>query len=295
MAMATLEREAGLAERKVFQIVSKALPNSTENGFAQAVWLSDQSSKAFLRRFPNATPSAEAYEAKVKLAFSDRDFELAAGFAELWVEDQPFSADAVVQLLNLRSVHIEPDRFAVELAGKAVHTFQDNWHVLNACVLVLVEAQKFDQAKLAIDRLKKATPSGPSQSFIHAAEGFLSFAMGNIAQGRQSYESAIRTGREHQKRHLVIDATMFWMRCEIDHNLMTTEYKNRLSGLIDDALKKLSQVDRDYLDAVWHSIKERVSKHENSEVAILESLGEKLVLLAKEHLEEDDLFAKRIS
>lgn len=129
MAMATLERANGVKERKVFQLVKAALPNSTENGFAQAIWLSNRSSREFLNRFPEAKPSEEAYEAKVDLAIRNRSFDEAAGFAELWVADQPFSIDAVIGLLNLRSIHVRPNDESKRIALRAIGMHSDNWHM----------------------------------------------------------------------------------------------------------------------------------------------------------------------
>jgi tetratricopeptide (TPR) repeat protein len=154
MALATLDRSAGVKERKIFQLVKQALPNSTENGFSQAIWLSDQSSRDFLNRFPDAKPSSEAYEAKVKLSIEQKDFQSAAEFALLWVEDQPFSADAIVEYLNLASVHTDPSEITVKWAVRSMNAHSENWSLLNACVLVFGEARDFVNAEIALNRLR---------------------------------------------------------------------------------------------------------------------------------------------
>lgn len=269
MAMATLELSAGMAERKVFQLVRKALPNSTENGFAQAIWLSDnRSSRDFLMRFPEFRPSGEAFEAKVDISVKENNFEDAAIFAQFWVEDQPFSAEAIVKYLNLRSVHTSPNESSVKCAKRALSVHGDDWHVLNACVLALVEAGEFDAARRGIQRLIKEAPEGAAQAFVAAASGFLAFAEGDFIAGRLYYEQAQKIAIEFKAQNLLINATMFWLRCEAVNGLVSVDCVETMRSSIEKALGRLKHDDKDYLKSVWHSVERIVSmksdKYQNS-------------------------------
>ena len=284
MALATLDRMKGLPERQFFKLVRRALPKSTENGFAQAVWLSNHSSREFGARFPDAEPSTEAYEAKLNLAVSAKDFESAVGYAELWVEDQPFSKDAIIRYLNLRAVHVEPDERSVAIANRASSIFSDNWHVLNACLLLLVEAKQHDSAKSVLAKLKRETPSGASRAFSHAAEGFLAFSMGDFVLGRTSYATAAVTARKFKALDLLVNSSMFWLRCEVSNSLISRECTNEISLLINRALEKGTLADKNHLSNTWHSIEKRISSAEipdmteesTREAAVLETITENL-------------------
>lgn len=288
MAMATLEDSSGLPERKVFQLVKRALPNTTENGFAQAIWLCNHSSREFLSRFPEAKPSSEAYEAKLKLAIAEKDFEAAAGFAELWVEDQPFSTDAIIRFLNLRSVHLETNDAAVKCALRSMQNYSTNWHVLNACILALTEAGQFSDARTALNRLVRSAPSGAPKAFVQAASGFLAFGEGNFVEGRAGYDQAAKIALEHKQHHLLLNSTMFWLRCEAKNGLISPQCIADLSSVIEGALLRVKPGEREHLDDIWFSTKQIVAHIELPEDKAPEKLP--LITFVAEKLEDPTLF-----
>lgn len=264
MALATLDRQSGVKERKIFQQVSQALPHSTENGFAQAVWLSDNSSRDFANRFPGIEPSSEALEAKVQIAVEQRDFVSAVGHAELWLEDQPFNLRAILQYLDLSSVHTRPTEAALRFARKYIQLYAENWHILNVCVLVLVEGKDFETARLAISRLEKAAPEGVYRAFVEAARGFLAFAQGDFVEGRFRYERATRIAVKEKRNDLLVDSTMFWFRCEASNGLLSEQYIAEMSKMIERALKRLSITHRSHMQTVWFSVNKHVSPSEDN-------------------------------
>jgi tetratricopeptide (TPR) repeat protein len=260
MALATLDRAAGVKERKIFQLVKKALPLSTENGFSQAIWLSDQSSREFVNRFPDAMPSSEAYEAKVRLSIDKKEFEDARTFARFWAEDQPFSIDAIIEYLYLASVHSSIDDRSVKFAVRAMNVYSDNWNVLNACVLVFAEAKDFINSDIALQRLDREAPAGAPRSFVEAARGFVSFSKGSFIDGRAFYERATRIAMEYKRYDLLINATMFWLRCEAQNGLISASYIDEMKGVIEKALDRVkSQSDKSYLQNIWHSVQQKMA------------------------------------
>jgi tetratricopeptide (TPR) repeat protein len=289
MAMATLERSAGVKERKFFQLVAKALPNSTENGFAQAVWLSDQSSRDFQKRFPEATPASEAYEARVQLAVEERDFAAAIGYAQLWVEDQPFSVDAIIEYLNLCSVHSSPDVNAVQLARRSLGIHADNWHVLNACCLALTEARDFEFAEQAVSKLEREVPQDNSRAFVEAARGLLAFAEGDFQEGRIRYERASQIAIEGRRQDLLVDAAMFWFRCEAVNGLTDHAFAEKMKEAVEKALKRVSTTNRSHLQAVWYSVSLTIEKATKGESI---PVSDKLEDFVSNRLPDPDLFAR---
>lgn len=290
MAMATLDRASGLRERKIFQQVRQALPHSTENGFAQAVWLSDNSSRDFLDRFPDVEPGNEAYEAKVQLAIEQRDFETAVGFAFLWLEDQPFSIEAIIEYLNLSSVHTKPTGHAVSVAKRSMDIYADNWHVLNGCTLVLTEARDFELAKIAVERLGRAAPHDVSRAFVEAAKGFLAFAAGDFIEGRLRYENAAQIAVEKRRYDLVVDCAMFWLRCEAGNDLLNANYISIVKEQIERGLKRVDSSHRQHLQSVWFSVQPYLTGEERN-LSIDVSL--KLQEVVSSRLDDPDLFLIR--
>lgn len=263
MAMATLDRLHGVKERKVFQLVRNALPHATENGFAQAVWLSNRSTREFAARFPEAHPSEDAYEARVKISMKERDFPAAAKNAEMWLKDQPFSVDALITYLNLRSIHVGPDEASLLYAKRAIHVHGDNWHVMNACVLVFAEAGDFESSRLALARMERQANSEGISAFLAAARGFLAFAEGNFVAGRGFYEEAIRLGRVAKSNYLIVDALIFWFRAEALSGLLTNEFIEQTSEIIDRSLLRIQQTEKSFLNDVWFSVKQRIASRSN--------------------------------
>ncbi len=276
MAIATLEKAHGVTERKIFKLVRQALPKSTENGFAQAIWLSNHSSREFLDRFPESKPSSEAYEAKLKLALAANDFQAAAGFAELWVEDQPFSQDAIIRYLNLLAVHTGPDQRSISFARRAAKIFNESWHVLNAALLLLVEAGELNAAHDVLIKLRRETPQGASRAFVQAAEGFYAFARGDFLTGREAYEAAAKTARQHRSNDLIVNSAMFWLRCEMVNGLISQECIKGISDRIDLAIKKGRLQDRHHLTNTWGAIKRKAAEVKLPESAP-DARGEDLV------------------
>jgi tetratricopeptide (TPR) repeat protein len=266
MALATRELEAGAKERKIFQMVRRALPSSTENGVAQAVWLSDKSSRGFEARFPDNEPGAEANEANVQLAVDRKDFTLASQHAELWLEDQPFSRDALIKYLNLRSVHLQPDKSSIEWAHLALKIHGDDWQVMNAVVLLFSESGHLDLAGKALDNLRRKVPRGnQDEAFLYAAEGFLAFANYDFGPGRTAYLKAVEIARKHRSQALIIDALMFWLRCEAKHHLISKAFYDQIAESFKAAMKKVSNTDRGFLEGIWHSIEQSVSIDDDNE------------------------------
>lgn len=264
MALATLDRQSGTAERQIFKLVGQALPHSTENGFAQAVWLSDNSTRDFSHRFPDVHPSADALEAKVQLAVEQRDFETAVGHAEIWLEDQPFNLRAILQYLDLSSVHTRPTATAMRLAKRFSHVYAENWQVLNACVLVLVEGRDLESAKAALTKMEKEAPAGSERAFVEAAHGFVAFGEGNFPEGRRRYEKATQIAAEGKRNDLVVDSTIFWFRCEALNGLLSEQYIDQMNKLIDRAFKHVPRAQQSHLQLAWHSIRKFVSPSENN-------------------------------
>lgn len=293
MALATRDLSSGSNERKIFQMVRRALPQSTENGVAQAVWLSDHSSRSFEDRFPKATLNEEANEANVQLAIDRKDFATAASHAELWLEDQPFSQDALIKYLNLRAVHVGPDKDSVKWARRALLMYHDDWHVMNAALLLLVEAREFRDAERAFVQLRRHAPKNEGQAFVQAADGFLSFGKGELAKGREAYAKALCIAKERRSQSLIIDAAMFWLRCEASNSLVTQTYIDELDAKFSASLKRLPKTERNFLEGIWFSIKKEVSDRakvdEKPPQEILESVKEIDLTLDSELLRKSPL------
>lgn len=289
MALATLEQANGVKERSVFKLVSKALPTSTENGFAQAIWLSNNSSRDFLHRFPESEPSSEAYEAKVKLAISKQEFVDAIGFSELWVEDQPFSKDAIIWYLNLSAVHQTPDQTAVRTAKRASRIFGHDWRVLNASHLVLAETSELDLAQDVLAKLKREAPQGAPRAFVEAAEGLLAFKMGDFLLGRDRYDAAATTARNHKANDLLINSALFWLRCEVTNNLITQECTSEVVALIDKVITKAKLTEREYISNTWTSIKDQVLNAEHPDSNISELNEGHFFEVISENLDDPEL------
>lgn len=263
MAIASLDRLAGVKERKVFQLVKSALPNSTENGFAQAIWLSDRSSREFVKRFPDAEPSEDAFEAMVRLKMKDGDFEGAAESAEAWLEDQPFSVDAMITLLNLRAVHVSPNDNAQIYARRALTIHSDNWHVMNACALLFTECSDFQNASLALSRIERIATNEDVGPFLPAGRGFLAFALGDFLGGRRYYEDAIKLAKSQQNNFLTLNAIIFWFRSEVGNSLMSVECIRSMISLIDRSIPRIVSTDRQVISDVWNAVKRYIEGKES--------------------------------
>ena len=292
MALATLDRTSGVKERKIFQLVGDALPNATENGFSQAVWLCDNSSRDFIQRFPQAEPSSEAYEAKLQIAFEQRDFDTAIGFSQLWLEDQPFNVDAIVHFLNMSFVHSSPTEEASRAAKRYAQMFFDNWQVLNACFLVLVQKGDLTTADRVLARMDKIVPSGSNRAFVEAARGFYSFASGDFIRAREFYELAIKLSSRAKRPDLIINSTIFWLRCEVANGLLSESYANEIGTLIGKAIKKMDIIHRSYLLGVWYSAEKAIAACQKDVSA---EAGQDFHRIASQALDQPDLFAIAIA
>ena len=172
LGLATLELEAGAKQRKVFQIVRSAVSQSTENALAQAVWLSEQTGRAFASRFPDIELRESAHEART-LDFAEKGMFVEASVeARFWLADQPFQSQPAIYLMNLSSVQLDDPEAVLSVARRSIRLHPTDWNVLNAALMVFARAKIMKQAFETAKSLEKICRCEYREDIFGCSVGF---------------------------------------------------------------------------------------------------------------------------
>lgn len=254
LAIATLEMSAGVAQRRVFQMVRSGLPHGTENAVAQAVWLGEQTERSLQVRYPDLRLADDAFEAKAVTLNEEERYDEAVIQARLWLLDQPFDPDPSNMLCTIYSIYLQSPKSAVPFAQRAVQTHPKDWSVLNSALLVYSLSGLFKDSRDTLQMFEKLATNSTIRAFYYAAEGMLSFCIGDIANGRRNYEKAILEARKSRRPDLVFSASIFLLWGESRNGMIDITTFDRLSDRVVEAVSKLPYDNREYASKLWRAI-----------------------------------------
>jgi tetratricopeptide (TPR) repeat protein len=261
LAFATMENNAGSSERAVFKIVQAALANPTENATAQAIWLGEQSSRAFSARFPSFSVQEDAFEARAYLAFDEERFFDAAKLAYRWGLDQPMQAHPLSFLCTCIAVYLDDARPAIDPARIILLRHAGDWTAVNAALLAFVANDLPDEARLALKQLKLVAGTGLGRVFATAGEGLYEFTFGDPITGRESYLSAMRLAREKSRTDLVFSAAAFYVFCESQVGIVSSDEVGQAIATLDRLLPRVPAPGRVDAERLWSRLKQRMVRH----------------------------------
>ena len=196
-ALGTIELAHGSA-RRGRQLLRMSVEVPTENALAQAEWLGQQSKAAFVERMPSEVP--RNFEAVARRAAFEANWSRAISEASSWVDDQPFSLDALT-FASYCACEAQDFEEALHFTRLGLAIAPDNAPVLNNHAFALIGSGKAGDLKEAGDmlvRARKADADKYGRATLAATEALWLFRVGAVERGRRRYQAVIdRLDRLH--------------------------------------------------------------------------------------------------
>lgn len=255
--LASLEWKSGVKRSKVKKLLEKSITSPTENALAQAVWLSNESDIEVGIDSMIAL-NVSAFEARSRSEYELGNYEACSKDTLKWLHDQPFSREAARDFVFVNSVHLANYSESADVGKAALRLHPNDFTLVNGNVYALVMAKRIDEARVARSNLQKLKHGPDAIPFLHAADGLLAFAEGNISYGRESYLHALETARDLKKPHLVLNAYIYWLEQEAHAGTLSPD---EMRSNIDDlelAMQGLSANIVSEAKPTWISKKQQI-------------------------------------
>lgn len=207
--MATMEMRAG-ADKKARRLFVEALKEPTDNSVAQVQWATSEVTGLHVQESLLALPLAA--EARTRHALTAGHWRVAADQAVVWLGDQPFSDDAAAIGSYAASIGLRDWQKAEEIADLGLRANPGNGCLLNNYAYALLEQDRIEDAKQALDRITTGTSDSNAAD---ATRGMLAFRTGDPETGRRLYEVGISEFRSAKRPELRALASVMLAREEV--------------------------------------------------------------------------------
>lgn len=210
LALSELASELGTLElsasggKRARQHFARAMIDPSENAAAQAEWA--------VKKQPSiqtwSDESQQAGEPAARYAERMRDWTRAAGQAEIWLADQPFSVEAAAYASYAAAIAEDYGR-SIELAEAGLRANPDALVLLNNLAYSLIEINELERAKGQLDKansqlLRVSTDEVEYREVLAVTRGLLAIRQGNIEEGISSYHQVIDRARSEKNRSLEV-------------------------------------------------------------------------------------------
>ena len=259
LALATLEHANGISERAVFKLVKAGLFNSTENAFAQGVWIGEKTTRTLMTRFPELKIQDDAFEARANIYFDAKEYKLAIGEAYKWSLDQPFQAHPLAFICNCAAIYTNDPSLGKKYADIIMSRHSNDWSAVNAALMVYNEIKSFDRAREALSILRRLADSSSVRSFVHAGSGLVYFSTGELEPARESYMEAIKLAKNANRRDLTFSAVAFYVLGEARFGHCAADELGTVILLLERILNKMDHPDRNHLAGLLDRVKYIIS------------------------------------
>lgn len=256
---ALLELEAGLKNRAVNSILKAALYQPTENAMAQALWVGEHSSSDLHLLTERNLQDPQAWEARSRAFFLDKNFKKSEEQAVLWFMDQQLEVRAALAAAYLNLIHLNDARRAVSIAERAVKIHPRDWSLRNCAALSAAYSGSLDQAQVHIKAMTTHGDDPEAKVFIDAANGFIAFCEDEPKRGRKLYESAIIRANKLGRPNLVLNAAIFWLERESTINGISLEESKAVLDVIEKRFQKLAIQERSDTRATFEARKKVIN------------------------------------
>lgn len=258
LGVATLDLGAGVRQRNVFKFVDAALKNATENALAQAFWISDQTARAFGKRYPDLQLPDRAFEAKANALYEERDYAGSLDEAMMWLRDQPFHPEPATFILGLSSTHLENSAAVIPVADHAVALHPSDWYVQNAALLTYCAAGNLEAAKRCARTLDALSKSEVIEAFAAAGWGMIAYREGDIEVARKHYVRSMELSQAAKRPELKINAFIFHILGEVENCRFDPAEVRKAISLVEDAKKRLPVGVHTDISRTWEAVREKL-------------------------------------
>lgn len=198
-AIATLEAECGTSAKSVRKYLRKSLVDPIDNAVAQARWLAHvDSSFDVLDDIGDGEDVLFNYEASTFALIEDGKDEEAYRMACLWVEDKPFSRNAVIEASNIAFRLGRKDE-ALKLLQAGIHANpgKNGVDLVNNAAYLYLSDNRLEEADKLLNSVRDdEVDSDSAKICLIATRGMREFRSGNSTKGEELYQKAVEQARK---------------------------------------------------------------------------------------------------
>jgi hypothetical protein len=252
VALATINFRHGGKQKLTRGLLRASLNRPTENALAQAFWLNQQVGTSLIDQ-DLLQGTADANEARTRIALFEGNVTQAASESRRWFSDEPFSWLAVGFAINIHLTHIRDYGTTRKFLGLARQMHGEQWQFINGEVLCCIFEGKFDAARSAITELAKWHGDPRSEPYLNAATGLLAFFEGRLEQGREGYIRAISSARKLGNKMDELTAAIYWLEQEIRFTELDRSERTRMVEFLGMQSKQLPILQKSELEQIMMS------------------------------------------
>jgi len=239
--LAVLEQNAGAARRNVNRLVRTSLRSPTENALAQAVW-SKRELTLELDVASHLTKIENAFEARARAAFEQKDYATAVEQSWEWLQDQHSSVSAAIYGASISTALLADYHKTLAFTTYGLKANPDNPMLLNGRLVALAYTGQLGEAEKVLSTLDAYEADAKFRPFVLAARGLLAFRRGSIAEGREWYTRTAEADIQSKQEALVANALMYWIEQELLAGTIEAEEANALVTKLDEKYSRKEYV-----------------------------------------------------
>jgi len=207
-AIATLELDAGKA-KMAKRLFNKSFLGANENSLAQALWAMEERKlpvefKAKYLRWDNA------YEARVKNAVTNKEWETAINACSQWLNDEAFSVGAAVEGSYISSGYKFDEEQALAFCDRGLIANPNSKALLNNKAVALCRLGRLKDAEPIIQDLSQYIRHEPYDPVILATTGLYHYALGQKEIGAQFYDMSVDAALDQGMLETAFRARFHW-------------------------------------------------------------------------------------
>jgi Tfp pilus assembly protein PilF len=217
-AIGTLEAEHG-SRRKAKRLFELSLQDPNDNVLAQAAWAARATQTVDVD--PANIDVPFSFEARARINFRNREFQVAFRESEAWFNDQRFSVGAAAFASYVAAVVLAQHETAITVLKAALVANPDDWTLRNNLAFSLASLDRVVEARQEFRPLEEEHDVPSRRGVWLATSGLLEFRGGDPATGQRLYDEAIATFEKEGLTAARAVAAVFKAREEVHARLET--------------------------------------------------------------------------
>jgi tetratricopeptide (TPR) repeat protein len=214
--MGTIEMKHGAA-KGAKKLMRQALRDPTENALAQAEWMANQlglgvTIAADLQRLEAVVPGS--YEAQALRLYYNLEFEDSLTAAAMWGRFQQLSSRPIIHASHIAAAFLDDDARAIKILDSAMPAQAKGFLYLNNYAFSLARSGDIEAALKKLEHIDPENLSDRERSILTATRGLVYFRSGDIENGRNWYDIAIKEFDQMDDKEAAAVATYYLAREE---------------------------------------------------------------------------------
>lgn len=188
--------------KKAKKYLEMALISPNDNSLAQVEWINDKD--LLFEINPDSYNVKSIFEALALYKYFNNDYEEAFNQSKKWFLDLPFSKRPVIYGSHIATSLLDKPGDATILLKAGLYSHPHDPQIINNLAYSLVLENQITEAEYYMKEIDKVSDINTNTKIcLTATQGLISFRKGQISDGIDLYESAIRSAKSFNNNYLI--------------------------------------------------------------------------------------------